>query len=117
MPDVASYVVRAGYLKNGLNANVSWAQQFTQGGGDIRRQDSPFVSNRMNFSKVGAMVMTPIPRLPHLAFEFAAAYTVDGRNVGRATTFTTGVLYKYRAFRSPRCFPQPVRGQAPPPSP
>ena len=50
----------------------------------------PFVSNRMNFSKVGAMVMYPIPKLRSLAFQLAYAYTVDGRNVGQANTFTIG---------------------------
>ena len=44
-------------------AELSFAQQRTQGGGDIRRQDMPFVSNRMDFSKLGGMVMYPIPKL------------------------------------------------------
>ena len=74
-------------------AQASFMQQRTLGGGDIRRQDIPFVSNRMNFSKVGAMVMYPVPKLRDLAFQFAYGYTVDGRNVGQANTFTTGLLY------------------------
>jgi hypothetical protein len=100
MADVADYVVSAGYLKHGLNANLSYSQQFTQGGGDIRRQDAPFVSNRMNFSKLGGMVMTPLPKLQNLAFQLAVAYTVDGRNVGQATTFTTGLFYTYHVYGS-----------------
>jgi hypothetical protein len=95
MPNVVDYIVSAGYLKHGLNTHLSFSQQITQGGGDIRRQDTPFVSNRMNFSKVGGLVMAPLPKLPRLAFQFSAAYTVDGRNVGRATTFTAGLLYIY----------------------
>ena len=54
---------------------VSFSQQRTLGGGDIRRQDMPFVSNRMNFSKVGAMAMYPIPKLAHLEFQVAVART------------------------------------------
>src|SRR5436189_2651789 len=57
MPDVADYIVSAGYLTHDLNASVSFSQQFTQGGGDTRRQDMPFVSNRMNYSKVRGMAM------------------------------------------------------------
>ena len=53
MPSVFDYVVSGGYLKRGLMATFSFSQQRTQGGGDIRRQDMPFVSNRMNFSRVG----------------------------------------------------------------
>ena len=37
-------------MKSGLNTAFSLSQQQTLGGGDIRRQDMPFVSNRMNFS-------------------------------------------------------------------
>jgi hypothetical protein len=101
MPRVFEYAVSGGYLKRGLLATVSFAQQRTQGGGDIRRQDMPFVSNRMNFSKLGAMVMYPIPKLRDLAFEFSYAYTIDGRNVGQATTITTGLLYRFHFLGRP----------------
>ena len=101
MPNVFDYVASAGYLKRGLMTDFSFSQQKTLGGGDIRRQDIPFVSNRMNFSRVGAMVMYPVPKLQNLAFQFAYAYTVDGRNVGQATTITTGLLYRYRICGRP----------------
>ncbi len=93
MPDVVDYTLSAGYLKNGLMATGSFTQQRTQGGGDIRRQDMPFVSNRMNFSKVGAMVMYPIPKLRGLALQLSYARVIEGRNVGQSNTFTTGFFY------------------------
>ena len=93
MPNAFDYVVSGGYLKRGLMATASFSQQYTLGGGDIRRQDMPFVSNRMNFSRVSAMVMAPIPKLHRLSFQFAGEYTVRGRNVGQATTLTAGLLY------------------------
>jgi hypothetical protein len=99
MPNVVDYVVSGGYLKRGLMTTVSFSQQSTQGGGDIRRQDMPFVSNRMNFAKMGAMVMAPLPKLSNLSFQVAYAYTIDGRNVGQATTLTTGLMYRYRSSR------------------
>jgi hypothetical protein len=46
-------------MKRGLMTAVSVSQQRTLGGGDIRRRDMPFVSNRMNFSKARAMVVYP----------------------------------------------------------
>jgi Putative MetA-pathway of phenol degradation len=95
MPDVVDYIVSLGYLKHDLNANVSFSQQYTQGGGDIRRQDMPFVSNRMNFSKVGAMAMYPIPKVRTVAAYFSLAYVVDGRNVGQARSIAAGLLYSY----------------------
>jgi hypothetical protein len=93
MPDVVDWIASAGYLKHNLNANISYSQQTTRGGGDIRRQDMPFVSNRMNFSKVGAMAMYPVPKLNRLAVKFAVGYLVAGRNVGQSTTFGLEFLY------------------------
>ncbi|HMK28916.1 MAG TPA: transporter [Terriglobales bacterium] len=102
MPNVFDYVVAAGYLKNGLMAQGSFWQQRTLGGGDIRRQDIPFVSNRMNFSKVGGLVMYPLPKLSGLAFRVTFGYTVDGRNVGQSTTISTGLMYTLHLEKSSR---------------
>ena len=95
MPNVLDTTASAGYMKRGLMTAVSFTKQRTLGGGDIRRQDMPFLSNQMDFFRVGAMVMHPIPKLQPLAFEFALAHTFDGRNVGEATTFTIGLLYTF----------------------
>jgi hypothetical protein len=93
LPDVVEWAASIGYLKHNLNANVTYSRQSTQGGGDIRRQDMPFVSNRVNFSKVGAMAMYPIPILKDLAFQFSVDHVVEGRNVGQSTTYSVGFLY------------------------
>lgn len=95
MPNVFDYVVSAGYLKHGLMIPFFFTQQRTQGGGDIRRQDSPFVSNKVNFSKVSGMVMYPLPKLRNLTFQFQYGYIIDGRNVGQSSTLTTGLLYTF----------------------
>ena len=63
MPNVLDTTARAGYMKRGLMTAVSFTKQRTLGGGDIRRQDMPFVSNRMDFFRAGAMVMHPVPKL------------------------------------------------------
>jgi hypothetical protein len=97
MPDVVDYMVSVGYLKHDLNTHLAYSQQTTQGGGDIRRQDMPFVSNRANISKVSAMAMYPIPKINAVAFQFAVGYVFDGRNVGQATSLTFGLLYLHAA--------------------
>ena len=84
MPNVFDYIASAGYMKRGLMAAVSFSQQRTLGGGDIRRQDMPFVSNRMNFSRVGAMVMYPIPKLERLAVAVRAGPHVRRPERGRS---------------------------------
>jgi hypothetical protein len=95
MPRVLDWVVSAGYRKGRLYIPVSLTEQRTLGGGDIRRQDMPFVSNRMNFTKVDAFVMYAlnIPKVP--AVRFGATHTVSGRNVGESTTITSGLFYTF----------------------
>lgn len=96
MPNVLDYTGSAGYMKDGLMTAFTFTQQRTLGGGDIRRQDMPFVSNQMNFSKVGLSVMYPLPKLRSLVLHVAYTDTIAGRNVGQASTFTTGLLYRFR---------------------
>jgi hypothetical protein len=67
MPDVFDYTLSAGYHGSGLHIPISFSQQITRGGGDIRRQDAPFVSNRMNYSKVDALVIYDLPMVKNLA--------------------------------------------------
>ncbi len=95
LPDVFDYTVSAGWSKGGWHLPVSFTQQSTLGGGDIRRQNMPFVADRMNFSKVEALAMVTLPRTRNLSFKLAGTYTVDGRNVGQSAAVTTGLLYTF----------------------
>ncbi len=93
MPNVFDYNLDAGYWHNGLQVVVTYQQQNVLGGGDIRRQDMPFVSNRMNFSRVGALVMYYLPFAKNLAVRAMVNQTIAGRNVGESTTLLGGFLY------------------------
>lgn len=97
MPNVFNGMVSAGYRKHGLMTQFTFARQTMQGGGDIRRQDMPFVSNRFNYSTIGGFAMYALPFLEprSLAFKFQFDYTIDGRNVGQAKTFSTGLFYTF----------------------
>ncbi len=94
MPNVADYIVSAGYVRRRFMAAFSLSQQQTLGGGDIRRQDMPFVSNQMNFARIGGMALVSVPKVERLGLQVAYAYTVAGRNVGQASTITTGLMYR-----------------------
>jgi hypothetical protein len=104
MPNQFEYTVSAGYRKNDTTLTGSFTQQQTRGGGDIRRQDSPFVSNRVNFSKAGFTLTYPIPRVRALQYWFIYSNTFDGRNVGQSNTLTTGLLYTF-TFEKKRANP------------
>ena len=93
MPDVFDYGVSTGYIKGRWYVPVTFSQQITLGGGDIRRQDMPFVSNKMNLSRVDALVKYTLPWVRGLQVQVAAARIVSGRNVGQGTTLSAGFLY------------------------
>lgn len=96
MPNVFDYTVSSGYIRGQLVLSGSFSQQRTQGGGDIRRQDMPFVSNRMNFSRVGAWAKVPLPRQNWLSIVGGYSYILDGRNVGQSSTITAGLMYLFQ---------------------
>jgi len=91
MPNVADYTITAGYRRGRLEVPVALTQQQTHGGADIRRQDMPFVSDRMDFTRVGAAVQYGLPR--NLMVRVGAARVLTGRNVGHSTTYTSGLIY------------------------
>lgn len=93
MYNLFDYNVDLGYHKNALQLVLNYMQLNTLGGGDIRRQDMPFVSNQMNFSKVTALVMYYLPKPRGLAVRASTSYIVAGRNVGQATSVMGGLLY------------------------
>jgi hypothetical protein len=93
MPNVYSMFFTLGYHKQNVQVEASYTQQNTLGGADIRRQDMPFVSNRMNYSKVGGLVMYYLPWIKNLAARGVVSYTVAGRNVGQSTTVMGGLMY------------------------
>jgi hypothetical protein len=93
MPNLFDYAVSVGYRKNDLSLLGDFSVQQARGGGDIRPQDNPFVSNRTNYSHAGATIKVPVPKLKHFQYWFIYSNTFQGRNVGQSNTFTTGLMY------------------------
>jgi hypothetical protein len=91
MPNVLENSFGAGISLGNWRLPVSLVQRRTLGGGDIRRQDMPFVSNRMDFVRLDGGVMYRLPK--SLSVGFGAGHVLSGRNVGQSTTFTSGLSY------------------------
>lgn len=95
MPNQFNYSASAGYRKDDTTLTFNYGEQQTRGGGDIRPQDVPFVSNRMNYKKIGATLTYPLPRVRAMQYWFIYSNTLEGRNVGQTNSFTTGFLYTF----------------------
>jgi hypothetical protein len=95
MPNVFDLFASAGYQKDALQVELNYVQQNTLGGADIRRQDMPFVSNKMNTQRLGLLAMYYLPKPKNLAVRGSVHYTVAGRNAGQSTTYLAGILYTF----------------------
>jgi hypothetical protein len=96
MPGVFDWKVSTGFRKKRVFVPISLSRQRTLGGSDIRRQDMPFVSNRMDFTKASASVMYGLTVPTDLALQLGISRTLDGRNVGQVTAVTAAVLHTFR---------------------
>ncbi len=92
LPDVFEYTVGTGYRAGRLHLPLSLTRQRTLGGGDIRRQDMPFIANRMDFLRLDAGAGYALPGT-RVTLSAGAGRVLRGRNVGRATTLSAGLQY------------------------
>jgi len=95
MPDVASFNFRTGYRSGHFIAEAFISNMTTLGGFDIRKNDMPFPSNKMNSTAAGAGFKYEFKKIRHLSLAGDASYVVAGRNVGQATSFSGGVFYLF----------------------
>jgi hypothetical protein len=96
MPNVFDYTVSAGVARGTWRVPLSLTQQRTAGGGDIRPQDMPFVSNRMDFTQAGIGIIYAPKVVRYAELRARLARVLTGRNVGQSTTLSSGVTYAFR---------------------
>lgn len=92
LADVTEFYATIGYDDDILRVEGYFHMQNTVKGSDIRRQDMPFVANRMNFSKVGVMTQY---RMSNWLFQLNGDYTLAGRNVGQSLATGIGIFYTF----------------------
>lgn len=95
MPNVTDYELIAGLHRGRWELPVELVTQRTLGGGDIRRQDLPFVSDRMDFTRLGGELRYALDRPGNVLLRLGVARVLDGRNVGQSTTLTSGFMYAF----------------------
>ena len=93
MHDMASFNVRAGFRSKYWIAEAIVDKMNTLGGFDIRKNDMPFPSNKMNATRVAANFKHTLKAVRGLELTGGASYVVAGRNVGQSTTINAGIFY------------------------
>lgn len=93
MPNMTLFNFRTGYRSERWILEAVATKMTTIGGFDIRKNDMPFPSNKMNATMVGAHFKYNIKQVNGLSLTGGGSYTVAGRNVGQATSYDAGVFY------------------------
>jgi len=96
MPDVLNSNLNIGIRKKYLVAEVNVENMTTLGGFDIRKNDNPFVSNKMNSTAIGLHAKYTLPFCTHVELVGGGSYVVAGRNVGQALMLHAGVYYIFK---------------------
>jgi hypothetical protein len=109
MPDVFTFNGSVGIYKKYLIAEAMVDNMTTLGGFDIRKNDMPFASNRMNATSISAHVKYTFPFDTHVALVGGADHVLTGRNVGQATGFNFGVFYAFYVSKKEQIKHQPAK--------
>ena len=93
MPNVSNFLGSFGYRSLKLNVEAIVTKMTTLGGFDIRKNDMPFASNKMNMTTAGVNLKYNVNGVDGLSLIAGGNYTLAGRNVGQATTVNAGIFY------------------------
>ncbi|MDZ4846031.1 MAG: transporter [Chitinophagales bacterium] len=101
MPNALDYSGAVGYYlpDKQIRAEIIVDGMHTFGGFDMRRQDMPFPSNKMEFTRMGAGVHYYPSFAPGLDIHAAGGYTLTGRNVGQAAVMNFGLSYVFQTWK------------------
>ncbi|MFI5188478.1 MAG: hypothetical protein ACHQF0_17230 [Chitinophagales bacterium] len=95
MPNASFYQLRTGYRGRYLIAEALLTNWTTLGGFDIRKNDMPFPSNRMNATMIGANIKYTLKNFTKLSLLAGGNYTISGRNMGQSRAFNIGAFYAF----------------------
>jgi hypothetical protein len=93
MPNSGNVHLRSGYRSSSLIAQAFIDQMLTFGGFDMRKNDMPFLSNRMQATRLGLEAKYSLQSVKGLEFLASSWTIVAGRNMGQATGVMAGVNY------------------------
>ena len=95
MPNATQWHLRTGYRTSTTTAELVAENFTTQGGFDITRNNMPFISNRMNATRLGVHLKKEGLIWKPFTLMAGGNYVVQGRNVGQSTTLYTGAAWLF----------------------
>ncbi len=94
VPDALDISAKIGYGTSEFYLDAWYQSQTARGGTNIGQTDASFPSNGISFSRIGITGYYPLPIWnKQLGVSIGGASTLDGRNVGKSTRISVGVVY------------------------
>jgi hypothetical protein len=93
LPNMSDYNFRTGYRSKYFIAEAIADVSTSLGGFDIRKNDMPFPSNRMNMTSAGVNLRYRLKSLYGLEFTAGDDYVVYGRNAGQSNMVHGSITY------------------------
>ena len=90
VPNMVDATGRLGFVNDHVQAEVFYDYFTGLTGDDIRYNDAPFLTNKMQATSVGVFAKYHFGKL---AIQASASQVFQGRNVGRGTTYSGAILY------------------------
>lgn len=102
MPDAITWGATLGtwLFDYALKIEVDYSGLNTQGGYDIRRQDSGFPSVHMDYTSIGGEIQYYLPGITGFSVVASARQILTGRNVGKSTIYSGGLTYFFPLWKS-----------------
>lgn len=100
LPNMSDYNFRTGYRSKYFIAEVVADISTSLGGFDIRKNDMPFPSNRMNMTTGGLNLRYRLKSFYSLEFTAGDDYVFKGRNVGQSNMIHGGISYIFSLSNS-----------------
>jgi hypothetical protein len=102
MPDAITWGATLGtwLFDDALKIEVEYSGLNTQGGYDIRRQDSGFPSVNMQNTSIGGEIQYYLPGITGFSVIASAKQVQTGRNVGKSTIYSGGLTYFFPVWKS-----------------
>jgi len=99
VPDVWDGSIRAGFDNKRLRIGLQYNWMLSTSGTDIRRNDMPYPTNRMNRESIALTGLFWIPGVKGLAINAMADQTIAGRNMGKSFGWMAGLQYVFKPFQ------------------
>jgi Putative MetA-pathway of phenol degradation len=90
VPNMVDAGARLGFINDHIQAEVAYDYFTGLTGDDIRYNDMPFLTNKMQAASVGVFAKY---HFGPFAVQASANQVFSGRNVGKGTTYSGGLLY------------------------